>query len=90
MDPRLRSTMVNGLEVRRFMDADIDRAVADALDKLSPEVRAVSVDVDFGKDDGIRGVISFKDPSGWSVGLIGELKPNRDWSGGLRIRKEWR
>jgi len=98
MDPRLREAFFpatvggepQGVTVRRFLDLDIDKAVFEALERTPADVHSVSLDVDFSGKGAVRGVMAARLRGNWSVGLVGEWKPNADWSGGFRIRKEFR
>ena len=94
MDPRLfAKTVANAdgttTEVRGFLNSSIDVAVSERLARMSDDVHAVSLDVDFG-EDGIRAAMVGKLDKHWSVGLIGERKSTGELSGGFRVKYEWR
>lgn len=95
MDPRLFSRTVTDpsgrkTEVRGFLNSTIDEAVKKRLAEMKPDVHSVSLDVDFGENGGIRGVMIGRINKHFSVGLIGERKAGGALSGGFRMKYEWK
>jgi len=73
--------------VRRFTSQAIQDAVDRAL--VGVEGKALSGDIDI-DGNGVRGVVAFKEPGGWSIGLIGEIDSKKDWGVGFRVKKVWK
>ncbi len=94
MDARLFAKTVTergrNTEIRGFLNSSIDAAIRKRLAEMEPEVHTVSLDVDFGENGGIRGVMMARINNHFSVGLIGERKAGGALSGGFRMKYEWR
>lgn len=84
MEPTAEDTAI---EVRRFDDASIQRALDAALERVPAGQRAAIADVRF-KDGDVRCVVVAKLDDHWSVAVVGE-RVNRELSGGAAVRFAW-
>ena len=93
MDKRLDAKMVplgGGLyeQVRFFGDAQIQKAVDDALKGVSVDKKGVVLHVDV-DGEGVRAVLAARPRKNWTIGVIGEIDRNKDYKLGARVAFEW-